>query len=61
MEESSETFYTIFTESVDWTCLEQEVQEARDEIEAELREDDPDLELPYHCPETPDLFTQWHP
>ena len=49
MEESCELLYTIFSDSVDWPALEREVKEAREEIEAELRADDPDLELSYRC------------
>lgn len=46
--------YNAFCESIDWPKFERLVEEARDELRAEL---DPDFVLPTpRCPYTPDLF-----
>lgn len=51
-----EDIYNAYQQSVDWESFEKAVRERREEIEADLRDEDPEWEPPYRCPDTPDLF-----
>lgn len=51
-----EGVYSAHHEAVDWERFDEAVREKREEIEDELRADDPEWVPSYRCPETLDLF-----
>lgn len=61
MIEDGEVFYTIHSDCVDWSKVDADVAEAREELAAAMREElGEDWEPPYRCPVTPDLFQGAH-
>lgn len=51
-----ETAYTAYDNCVDWEKFDSLVADAREEKLEAWRAENPEIEPPYRCPDTPDLF-----